>query len=100
MTGKHQVVQHRQPGKQFQVLESPGNAHVGDLVRGGMGQILVLISDLSCSGMVKSGDAVEHAGFSRPVGSDDGGDQSRLNGHVHMGQRLETAKGKGYVGNV
>ncbi len=62
-----------------------------------MGQVLVLVNDVSAGGVIKSGNAVEHAGFSRPVGSDDGGDQSRLDGHVHMGQGLEPPKGKGHV---
>jgi hypothetical protein len=64
-----------------------------------VGQALVAISYLPRGGVVKSGDAVEHAGFAGTVGADDGGDQTRFDGHVYIGKRVQAAKSEGNVLN-
>ena len=80
MLGHHQVFQNRHAGKQADVLE--GARHLGmpgdeivihafqqELLAAGMAQL-----DHAFRRLVKTGDAVEHRGFARAIGADEGGD--------------------------
>jgi hypothetical protein len=97
VAGQHQVVQNGQAAEQFQVLEGAGDPQLGHLVGRRVGQAFVAIQDLSLGGVIKAGDAVQHAGFAGPVGADDGSNQPWLNGHADIGKGIQAAKGEGNV---
>ncbi len=65
--------------EELDVLEGPGDAQLGDLVRAQPGQVVggtvpVHKADLALLRMVEAADAVEQAGLAGAVGSDDGED--------------------------
>jgi hypothetical protein len=99
MPGQQQVVQHRHAAEQFQILKRAGDAHTGNLVWACLRQPPVPVADLSGGGVVKTGDAVEHAGFAGAVGPDDGGDQPGFDGHVYIGKRVQSAESEGNILN-
>ena len=47
----------------------------------------------------KPGDAIQDAGFAGAVGTDDGGDQPRLDGHIYFGKRVQSAESQRNVLN-
>ncbi len=86
VAGQEQIVQHRHAAEKLDILKRPGDAEVGDLVRRGLSQAPLPVIDVAPGQMIESGDAVEQAGLAGAVGSDDRGDQTRIDGHVHAGQ--------------
>ncbi len=71
MARQQQIVQNRQPGKQLQVLKRSRNAHVRHLMRRRMGEFSVPVMNRARCGMIKPGNAIEHACFAGTVRAND-----------------------------
>jgi hypothetical protein len=69
-----QVLQHRRVLEQLDVLEGPGDAHLGHAVGRHVRQVVALERDGPGGGHVDPADQVEHRGLAGTVGADQGED--------------------------
>ena len=89
---RHQVVQHRGIGVERDILESAGDAQRRAFVGRHARDVDAFKADAAGLRRIKAVDAVDEAGFSRAVGSDDGEDLASLDLEVDALQRLDAAK--------
>ncbi len=73
-TSGHDVVEGRHAAEQRDVLEGPGDALLGRLVRAHLAAAHALVGDGTLLRMVEAVDAVQHRRLARAVGPDDGAD--------------------------
>ena len=97
MPAQEEVVEDRRVLEEFDVLEGPGNAHLGHPVRADLGDVLVLEAKGSLIEAVEPVDAVEDGRFPGPVGSDDGEDLPLFYLEVDPVQRPQPAETDGDV---
>ena len=76
---QQQVVHHRGGFKQFDVLESAGNAQRSDLVASGLGEFTAFKADAATAGIKDTGNHIQHRGLTCPVRADDGQHLARVN---------------------
>lgn len=55
-------------------------------------ELVVSVVNVARRWMIKTGNTIQQAGFAGAVGTDNGGDQSRLNLDIDAGQRFQTAE--------
>ena len=72
MPGCHQIIQDGESCEEFNVLKGSSNAYPGNLMRRKVVDVLIFKNHLPLLRSIKSIDAIEDAGFSSPVGPDDG----------------------------
>ncbi len=80
------VVQHRHPAEQLDLLEGPRNPERRPLVGPEFVDLLSLKVDASLLGLVQAVDAVHHHGLAGPVGTDDRVDLALLHLQADAGQ--------------
>ncbi|MPM31753.1 hypothetical protein SDC9_78310 [bioreactor metagenome] len=86
------VVRHRSVGEQPDVLEGTGHARLRKLVRLEPRHVAAFVGDRAGGGLVDARQHVEHGGFARAVGADDGNHLSLLERKVEIIHRAETAE--------
>jgi hypothetical protein len=86
-------------GKEFDVLEGPGDPFLGYLVRFEMGDLFSLEENLSGIGRVDSADAIKDGGFSRPIRSDDRIDPAFFDLKAHIVDGFDATKSNGQIFN-
>ena len=86
-------------GKEFDVLEGPGDPFSGNLMRLEMGDLLSFKVDLSGIGRVDSADAIKDGGLSRPIRSDDRIDPAFFDLKAHIVNGLDATKSNGQIFN-
>jgi len=74
MSSKLDVIQNGHSFEKFDILKSTCNAQFGNAVGRNTENVLTLVQDLTFLRRVESADAIEQAGFTGPVGSNDSGD--------------------------
>jgi hypothetical protein len=72
MPGGHQVVQDRKACEKLDVLEGSPDPQAGDLMGPKAVDAPIFEDHLSILGLVKTVDAIEDAGFTGAIGSNDG----------------------------
>jgi len=100
MPGRHEIVECRETGKEFDVLKGPRDTQGCNPVGFQAGQVPVAIKDLSFIGVIEPVDAVKETGLSGPVGTDDGQDLCSLNIHGYIAQCLEPPEFEGEALNA
>jgi hypothetical protein len=98
--GGHQVIQGAQTRVEFDVLKCPGDTKGSDFVRLKGGEIGLTIHYGASMGMIKSINAVEQAGLSSTIWSDNGKDFAIAYVEIYAIQGLHSAKGEGKIGNA
>jgi len=95
MTTQHDIFHGVHMGKQFNILESPGNAHPGN----GIGLFMLYGSafenHIPFTRLIKPGYAVEKGGLSRTIGTDNGKDLTLVHGKTDIFQGFDAAKRNG-----
>jgi hypothetical protein len=69
---EHEVLQHGQVLEQLDVLEGPGHAELGDLVRAQTGEVVPVERHPALLRPVHTGDHIEDRRLPGPIGPDDG----------------------------
>ena len=96
-----QVVQHAGVFKQLDVLEGAGNAQGRHILRCLLGElqgaVRTEVGDAAGRGGVDAADQVEHRGFARAVGADEGEDFALLHIEAHLVDRQHAAKAHAQV---
>ena len=88
----HDVVQSRHAFKQGDVLEGPGDALTGGLVRLHLPTGLTFVGDGSLLRVIKPINHVQHRTFTGPVRTDNGENLMLKNFETDVGQRLNAAE--------
>jgi hypothetical protein len=97
MTTQHDIFHGVHMGKQFNVLESPGNTHPGNGIGLFMFYGITLENHIPFTRLIKPGYAVEQGGLSRTIGTDDGKDLTLVHGKTDIFQGPDAAKRNGQV---
>ena len=98
MAAYHHVLDHRQAGKQADVLEGAGNAALRDLVRLETGKRRAVEFETAAVERINTRQQVEQGGLAGAIGADEAVDFTARNGKIHLGQRLHAAKAFPEVG--
>jgi hypothetical protein len=81
-----QVVQSRHMHEEAQILKRTGNASAGDRIRRQAEEIVFPEADTTLVRTVHTGDAIEHGGLARSIGTDHREDLSIVHPEIHPGQ--------------
>ena len=93
------IVEHREIGKQRDVLEGAADADFGDLVRRAGQDALALEQDIALAGLIEPGEAIEERGLAGAVRSDQAEDLALVHVERHAVQRDDAAEHDADVAN-
>ena len=97
MAAREEVVDDTQAGKELDPLKGPSDPEFGPLVLLEMGDVLIVKEDLSPLRVIESVQAVQEAGLSRTVWTDDRQDFTRSHVDIDLREGLHALEPEGDV---
>ena len=93
MTSNHNVFQDRHVRKQFNRLKGARNTKFGDFMGFEVLDGIILKADDTFSWRERAGNHIKQGGFTSPIGTDDGFDDTAFDLKIKVNQGRKSAKG-------